>query len=151
MKFLAWLWANQDNYMFCLYGVEGKDWKLNENGRLVTISETASGEGYFYEWMFRNANYKVFTDEVTDEYIEKYQHWDDGAIPSAMLGFAFNNEGFEAIEIACQEAWKNMTPILYGYVDFDENYPAAKAEMDRAGMNELVAEYNRQLQEFMAK
>lgn len=151
IKFLSWLWGNQDNYMFCLYGVEGKDWKLNENGRLVTISETASGEGYFYEWMFRNANYKVFTDEVTDEYIEKYQHWDDGAIPSAMLGFAFNNEGFEAIETACQEAWKNMTPILYGYVDFDENYPAAKAEMDRAGMNELVAEYNRQLQEFMAK
>lgn len=151
MKFLAWMWGSQENYLFCLYGVRGQDWDLDENGRLVTISETASGDGYFYEWMFRNANYQVFSNEVTDEYIEIYQHWDDNAIGSAMLGFAFNNEGFEAIETACQEAWKNVTPILYGYVDYDENIEAAKAEMERAGINELIAEYNRQLQEFMAK
>ena len=150
IKFLAWLWGNQDNYLFCLYGVKGQDWDINENGRLVTISETASGDGYFYEWMFRNANYTVFKDGVTDEYIEKYQHWDDNAIGSAMLGFSFNNEGFEAIQTACSEAWKNMTPILYGYVDFDENYPKAKAEMEAAGIYQLVDEYNRQLSEFMA-
>ena len=151
IKFLSWLWGNQDNYLFCLYGVKGQDWDLDENGRLVTISETAKGDGYFYEWMFRNANYKVFNNEVSDEYIENYKHWDDNAIPSAMLGFTFNDEGFEAIETACQEAWKNMTPVLYGYVDFDENYPTAKAELENAGINELIAEYNRQLQEFLAK
>ena len=151
IKFLTWLWANQDNYLFCLYGVKGQDWDINENGRLVTISETASGDGYFYEWMFRNANYTVFKDGVSDEYIEKYQHWDDNAIPSGMLGFAFNNEGFEAIQTACTEAWKNMTPILYGYVDYDENYPKAAEEMKTAGIYELVDEYNRQLAEYMAQ
>ncbi len=151
LKFLAWLWGSQDNYLFCLYGEKGKDWDLDENGRLVTLSETARGDGYFYEWMFRNANYQVFKDDVSDEYIEMYKHWDDEAIPSAMLGFAFNNEGFEQIETACNEAWKKMAPILYGYVDFDENYPAAIAELEAAGINEYVAEVNRQLQEFMAK
>jgi ABC-type glycerol-3-phosphate transport system substrate-binding protein len=151
LKFLAWLWESQDNYMFCVYGEEGKDWELNENGRLVQLSNTARGDGYFYEWMFRNFNYKVFPDGVTDEYIENYKHWDDEAIPSAMLGFAFNNTGFEAIETAVQEAWKNLTPILYGYVDWDENYPKAMEELNTAGMQEYVAEYNRQLQEFMAK
>jgi hypothetical protein len=44
-----------------------------------------------------------------------------------------------------------MAPILYGYVDFDENYPAAIAELEAAGINEYVAEVNRQLQEYMAK
>ena len=68
-----------------------------------------------------------------------------------MMGFAFNNEGFEQIETACNEAWKKVAPILYGYVDFDENYPAAIAELEAAGINEYVAEVNRQLQEFMAK
>ncbi len=150
IRFLTWLWANQENYLFCLYGVRGEDWDLDENGRLVAISENASGEAYFYEWMFRNANYQVFTNEVTDEYIEQYRHWDDGAIASGMLGFAFNNEGFVDIQTACTEAWKNMTPILYGYVDFDENYPKAKAEMEAAGIYKLVDEYNRQLEEYMA-
>lgn len=151
MKFLAWLWASQENYMFCLYGVEGQDWELNEDGRLVLISNTARGDGYFYEWMFRNYNYKVFGDDVTDEYIETYKHWDDEAIPSAMLGFAFDNTGFEAIETAVQESWKNMTPVLYGYVDWDENYDKALTEMKNAGVDEYVAEFNRQLAEFLAQ
>ena len=56
LKFLAWLWGSQDNYLFCLYGEKGKDWVLDENGGLQLISETAAGEGFFYEWMFRNAN-----------------------------------------------------------------------------------------------
>jgi len=151
LKFLAWLWGSQENYMFCLYGEEGKDWELNEDGRLVLLSNTARGDGYFYEWMFRNYNYKVFAEGVSDAYIEEYMHWDDEAIASAMLGFAFDNTGFEAIENACKEAWKNVTPILYGYVDFETSYPAAMAELETAGMNEFVAEVNRQLQEFMGE
>ena len=151
LKFLAWLWGSQDNYLFCLYGERGKDWDLDENGRLVTLSETASGEGFFYEWMFRNANYQVFKEGVTDEYIEMYKHWDDDATVSAMLGFGFDNANVKDIETACNEAWKKMAPILYGYVDFDENYPAAIAELEAAGINEYVAEVNRQLQEYMAK
>ena len=62
LRFLAWLWANQDNYMFCLYGEQGKDWELNDEGRLVLLSNIARGDGYFYEWMFRNFNYKVFPE-----------------------------------------------------------------------------------------
>ena len=151
LKFLAWLWGSQENYLFCLYGEEGKDWKLDENGRLVTLSETARGDGYFYEWMFRNANYQVFSEGVSDEYIEMYRHWDDEAIASAMLGFAFDNTGFEAIETACIEAYKKIDPILYGYVDFETEYPKAIAELEAAGINEYVAEVNRQLQEFMGK
>ena len=151
LKFLAWLWGSQDNYLFCLYGERGKDWDLDGNGRLVTLSETASGEGFFYEWMFRNANYQVFKEGVTDEYIEMYKHWDDDAIVSAMLGFGFDNANVKDIETACNEAWKKMAPILYGYVDFDENYPAAIAELEAAGINDYVAEVNRQLQEYMTK
>ena len=29
LKFLAWLWGSQENYLFCLY---------DENGRLITMS-----------------------------------------------------------------------------------------------------------------
>ena len=151
LKFLAWLWGSQENYLFCLYGERGKDWDLDENGRLVTISETASGEGFFYEWMFRNANYQVFPTGVSDEYIEMYRTWDDEAKTSAMMGFAFNNDGFDLIETSCNEAWKKIAPILYGYVDFDENYPAAIKELEDAGINEYVAEVNRQLEEYMAQ
>ena len=150
LKFLAWLWGSQDNYLFCLYGEKGKDWDLDENGGLQLISETAAGEGFFYEWMFRNANYQVFAPEVTEEYKEMYRNWDNDAQISAMMGFAFNNTGFEVTENACLEAWKKLAPIMYGYVDFDENYPAAIAELEAAGINDYVDEMNRQLDAFLA-
>ena len=92
LKFLAWLWGSQDNYLFCLYGEKGKDWDLDENGRLVKLSETA-----------------------------------------------------------CIEAYKKLAPILYGYVDFDTEYPQAIAELEAAGINDYVAEVNRQLEAFLAK
>ena len=151
LRFLQWMWGSQENYLFLLYGVEGQDWKLDENGRLVTISETAGGEGYFYEWMFRNANYQVFRDNVSDEFIETYKNWDNEAVPSKMLGFAFNNSGLESVETACNEAFNKLNPILYGYVDFDSEYPAAIKALKDAGIDQYVAEINRQLEEFMAK
>ncbi len=150
LKFLAWLWGSQDNYLFCLYGEKGKDWDLDENGALQLLSETAQGEGFFYEWMFRNANYQVFSSDVSEEYIENYRNWDNDAKISAMMGFNFNDEKVQAIQTACSEAWKKLAPILYGYVDFDENYPAAIAELEAAGINEYVDEVNRQLDEFLA-
>ena len=151
LKFLEWMWASQENYLFLLYGVEGKDWQLDENGRLVTISETAGGEGYFYEWMFRNANYQVFRDNVSDEFIELYKNWDSEAIPSKMLGFAFNNTGLEAVETACNEAYAKLNPILYGFVDYDAEYAAALKALKDAGIDQYVAEVNSQLEEFIAK
>ncbi len=151
MKFLAWMWGSEENYLFCLYGVEGQDYELDENGRLVTLSETASGDGYFYEWMFRNAKYQVFGADVTDEYIEEYRHWDDEAIPSKMLGFAFDNTGLEAVETACNEVMaKQLLPILYGFVDYDTNYQAALAALKEAGIDEYVAALNTQMEAFLA-
>ncbi len=151
LKFLKWMWSNQENYMFCLYGEEGKDWAYDENGRLTLISETARGDGFFYEWMFRNSHYQKFGPDVSDEYIATYETWDNEAIPSAMLGFAFDNTGFEAIETACLEAFKQVDPILYGFVDFDTEYPKALEAMKAAGIDEYVAEVNRQLEAFLAK
>ena len=39
----------------------------------------------------------------------------------------------------------------YGYVDFDSEYPAAIKALKDAGIDQYVAEINRQLEEFMAK
>ena len=101
--------------------------------------------------MFRNANYQVFRDNVSDEFIETYKNWDNEAVPSKMQGFAFNNSGLESVETACNEAFNKLNPILYGYVDFDTEYPAAIKALKDAGIDQYVAEINRQLEEFMAK
>ena len=146
MKFLNWLYKNQENYLFCLYGPEGENYTV-EIGRIVLKDDTF--EGYFYEWMFRNANYTMFTSDVTEDFIKMYDSWDDGAKTSDVIAFHFNNENVKEIETKINEIInQKFTPIECGFVDFDANYDAAIQELKAAGIDQYVAEVQKQLDAF---
>ena len=148
MKFLNWLYKSQENYLFCLYGPEGDNYDVVE-GR-IALKDPAF-EGYFYEWMFRNANYTLFTSDVSEEFIKEYEGWDDNAKTSDVIAFHFDNSNVVEIETDCNEVIKQMfTPIECGYVDFDTNYPQALEALKAAGIDNYVAEVQRQLDEFFA-
>ncbi len=151
VKFLNWLYSSQENYLFCLYGVKGTDYDISETGRLIPLSDAAKGEGYLYEWMFRNVNYQVFPESTSQEYIDTYLNWDKDAKVSGMLGFKFNNANVVEVETACNQVFgQKLAPILYGFVDFETEYPAAIEELKAAGIDQYIAEINKQLEEFKA-
>lgn len=146
MKFVNWIYKSQENYLFALYGVEGKDYEIVD-GRInkLTASE------FFYEWMFRNQNYQLFGPSVAQESIDKYKSWDETAIRSDSLGFRFNNEKVKLIETALKEvAGKDLAAIRSGFVDFETEYPKAIEKLKAAGIDDYVAEIQRQLDEFLA-
>lgn len=146
MKFINWLYSSQENYLFALYGVEGVDYEIVD-GRVKKIT----GDEFFYEWMFRNQNYQLFAPEVDQEYIDLYQSWDDEAISSNVLGFSFNNENVKEIETMIKEVTgKVLAPIRSGFVDFDTEYPKAVEKLKEAGIEEYIAEVQRQYDEFLA-
>lgn len=146
MKFVNWIYKSQENYLFALYGVEGKDYEIVD-GRInkLTASE------FFYEWMFRNQNYQLFGPNVAQESIDKYKSWDAQAIRSDSLGFRFNNEKVKLIETALKEvAGKDLAAIRSGFVDFETEYPKAIEKLKAAGIDDYVAEIQRQLDKFLA-
>jgi hypothetical protein len=105
----------------------------------------------FYEWMFRNKNYTMFSPGTPADYATTYATWDKDAIQSEMFGFVFSNEKVQEIELALIEADKLFLPIYTGFVDFEENYPAAVEALKAAGIDEYVAEVQRQLDIFLAQ
>ena len=146
MKFLNWLYKSQENYLFCLYGPEGDNYTV-ENGRIAL--KDPSFEGYFYEWMFRNANYTMFTSDVSEDFIKTYETWDDNAKTSDVIAFHFDNSNVKEIETAVNEViQKEFTPIECGFVDFDTNYPVAVQKLKDAGIDAYVAEVQKQLDAF---
>ncbi|WP_053375950.1 ABC transporter substrate-binding protein [Paenibacillus sp. FJAT-27812] len=146
IKFVNWIYKSKENYQLALYGVEGKDYEIVD-GR---IKKLTSNE-FFYEWMFRNQNYQMFGPDVAQESIDNYKSWDDKAILSASLGFRFNNEKVKLIETALKEvAGKDLAAIRSGFVDFETGYPKAIKKLKAAGIDEYVAEIQRQLDEFLA-
>lgn len=148
MKFLNWMYSSQENYLFCLYGPEGENYDIVD-GR-IQLKDPAF-EGYFYEWMFRNANYTMFTTSASEEYIADYEVWDDEAKTSDVIAFHFDNSNVKEIETSINEVIQQyMVPIECGFVDFESNYPTAVQALKDAGIDEYVAEVQRQLDEFFA-
>lgn len=146
MRFLNWLYSSKENYLFALYGVEGKDYNI-VNGR---INKLVSDE-FFSEWMFRNKHYQMFTPDQNEADIRTYTTWDDDAKISESLGFIFNNENVVEIEAALKEInKKQMEALRNGFVDFDTEYPKAIKALKEAGIDEYVAEVQRQLDIFFA-
>ena len=64
------------------YGVEGTDYELID-GKVSKINN----DELFYEWMIYNVNISTPTTAYTDEFMEVYKNWDNGAKPSATFGF----------------------------------------------------------------
>lgn len=146
IKFVNWIYKSKENYQLALYGVEGKDYEIVD-GRIKKLTPSE----FFYEWMFRNQNYQMFGPDVAQESIDNYKSWDDKAILSASLGFRFNNEKVKLIETALKEvAGKDLAAIRSGFVDFETGYPKAIKKLKAAGIDEYVAEIQRQLDEFLA-
>ena len=77
MKFVNWIYKSKENYLFALYGVEGKDYEIVD-GRINKLTPSE----FFYEWMFRNQNYQLFGPNVAQESIDQYKSWDDQAVRS---------------------------------------------------------------------
>lgn len=146
MMMMNWFYKSQENYMFAIYGIEGKDYKIN-NGRIEQINT----DSLWYEWMFRNTSYIQFPNTVSDAFIDSYKKWDDNARLSCLFGFAFNQEpvAAEAAKIS-QLLQEQVIPISTGYISFDKSYPKLVEDLKAAGIEKYVAEYQKQLDAYLA-
>lgn len=148
MKWLNWLYSSPENYRFAIYGVEGVDYEIVDGN----VQKVGGGEAenFFYEWMFRNRNYQLFPAGTTAEYANMIRTWDDDAIFSPVYGFMFDNSNVLEIENALVEAATMFESIRSGYVDFDAEFPAQWAAYEAAGIDEYIAEVQRQVDAFLA-
>ena len=58
------------------YGIEGTDYELID-GKVSKINN----DELFYEWMIYNVNISTPSTAYTDEFMEVYKNWDNGAKP----------------------------------------------------------------------
>ena len=144
IRFVNWIYSSADHYNMAIYGVKDKDYKVTDGRveRLVT-------DEFFYEWMFRNRNYQMFAKTVSDEYIASYKDWDKNAIVSKSFGFRFDNTPVKEVEAKLIEAVKVFVPLLTGFVDPAVEYEKGVKALKDAGIDQYVAEVQRQLDAYV--
>ena len=134
--------------MFCLYGVEGTDYTISEDG----VMEKLTKDSFFPSWMHKTFYYEPLSDvEYDAAEIAEYMAVDTTAIVSKDAGFTFDPSAVEVEEAALNAIiTEKVDPIAYGFGDYEKDFPAVLEELKAAGLDKYVEEYQRQFSEFMA-
>lgn len=144
--FVNLLQKNTEMANLFAYGVEGTDYELAD-GKVSKINT----DELFYEWMIYNVKISTPTTAYTDEFMEIYQDWDEGALPSVTFGFSIDYTSIKTEKAQIDSVWEELAnPMLAGLKDYDSNIEELKAELKAAGWDTYVAEIQRQFDEFMA-
>lgn len=147
VKLINLLQSSQEWVDFILYGVEGKDYNISEDGQLEMINTDA----LFETWLPDNINFKRYQSYITEDQIKTYEQWNDGCIPQKDLGFSFDMTPVQT-EYAQMQAVEQeyFYPITNGLVDYDEAIDEALKKLDEAGIDRFLEEYQKQYNEFFA-
>lgn len=143
-----WMYQDQEHFNFCVYGVEGKDYEVNEDG---TITKLVS-DSFIDSWFMEAIPYNTYDPSFDQETIDEYERWDDDAVFSKMTGFSFDTTPVTT-EVAMLTSIydEKLKPMMWGLMDYEENIDSVIEEMKAAGLDTYVAEYQRQFSEFYAQ
>ncbi|MDY4140315.1 MAG: extracellular solute-binding protein [Eubacteriales bacterium] len=149
VRFMNWLYSEQDNYDAVVYGIEGESWK-DEGDRHYT--KLGNGEAFNDDWMIGNLSllrtevgtYPTFIDIM---YTEKAD-----AVDSIVMNFTFDPS-----EVATEYAnclalvTTEIYPIKLGIISFEDGGQAAVDQLKAAGIDKVIEAYQTQLNAYLGK
>jgi putative aldouronate transport system substrate-binding protein len=132
------------------YGIEG------DHFQYVTMSDDGrkAVRRLRNDWPlinYQQGNYFILTPEntVSPGYWDEVRYLNETAFPSYILGFTMNLTPVENEVINCRNTWdKYSTDLRTGASDPAKVLPAVTAELRKKGMDKIIAEAQRQIDEF---
>jgi putative aldouronate transport system substrate-binding protein len=158
MKVLEMFNTNKDVYRLMCFGIEGVHYEyLDKELDVIQLPEGKTDADIGYspnsDWMFGNqfnAPYRTVETAEVNAW-EQTRRLNSSAVPHILLGFTFDSKPVEN-EIAQVQAVaaESCTPVINGWVDFDENYQTCLDRTEAAGIQVIIDEAQRQVDEWMA-
>ncbi len=148
VKLFNWVYASQENYDLFMYGREGIDYnKLDNNGIDRIVDPVTGNSGYYFsDWMAGNIKYlrlSVTAPKATNDALFTVN---DSAVEGAAAMFTFDPSSvqtkFTDVQTQIQAV---IAPIATGVLPYEENIDNALAMLKTAGVDDLIAEFQRQL------
>ena len=125
------------------YGEEGYNFTYNADGTVKPNPDKAWTFANYTQATFFVASIAEGEDPLQNQQI---QALNDGAYPSVMLGFSFDQTAVENELINCKNIYKKYKQLLCtGSVDPNTAVPQMYAELDKAGLQKIMDEAQRQI------
>ena len=133
------------------FGQKGVDWDYNDEGVVEQVEGQTWTTG---PTNYAQANYFILT-RSTDEAETKYDEiksQNENAKESVCLGFTFDPTNVQTQIAACSAVWSQSAKadLLTGAVDPEERVPQLLEELKAAGLQEVIDEAQRQIDEYFA-
>ncbi|MFP4976594.1 extracellular solute-binding protein [Paenibacillus sp. CN-4] len=155
VKFMDWMLASQENYDLVQYGIEGEHYTKDGDKGLKPIKDPNNNNNPRYrgsDSQNGNVNFMRFDPEssIPDNNKVLFEP-NPNAVNSIAANFIFDptNVRTEYTNIL-SEASASITPIYMGVLDYDKAFPEALDKMKKAGLDKVVAEYQKQFQEYQS-
>jgi putative aldouronate transport system substrate-binding protein len=146
LKILDLIYSDRAAYDYMVYGVNGRDYTLDANGKLAT---RPSNQIFMPEWASNYVPWQRFDAVIDDAVINDYQHWNDGAILQKDIGFIFDVEPVKVEYAQITAVVNEYAPqIVWGFADYNTVYPEFQRRLKNAGIDKYVAEYQKQFSAF---
>jgi hypothetical protein len=147
----------KDRYAVMVNGVPGKDFEFVDDDTIRTLSRT-EGDPYQLHWWFWQAPLQFFDANWNQEFKDMWAKiWDPNVdvIVDPTLAFFMDLSPIQSIATQISEAYATIgDPIMDGLVDLDDpnkGIPALQKAYEQAGVEEFLAEAQRQWDAFLAK
>lgn len=145
-EFFDWIYANEDNYNFAIYGVEGEDWDYGE----YDVVKPKTTDFMLSYWSYGSLYYDTHADKDPED-LKEYLALEEDAVGSPALGFAFDKTAVD-VELAAVNTIiaEKVKPLYMGFGDYDSQWPAVYEELKAAGYEKCVDEYINQFNAWKA-
>lgn len=149
LRLINWMYESKENNYFISKGEEGVDWEYAEDGvDIVKLTDVAM----VHDWMIATDKFeRISTEKYGEEAVAEYWALNDNAIRSKAMGFVFDTTPV-ATENALLKAIITEKLEMYskGFKDVDDGLDEVIQEMKNAGLDNYIAEVQKQFSEFMA-
>lgn len=156
MRVLELFNTDKEVYNLLSRGIQDVHWVWKDEAKQVMdfpegVTAETSGYNPNTDWMFGNQFNAYYRDEAQVGAWEKTKEMNDTAFPSVALGFVVDREPIKT-EIAQTSALLKELgdPISNGFTAYDEAAPDLLAKLKEAGSDKIIAEVQRQINEWAA-
>lgn len=150
-------------YNTLVFGIEGKHYTkdANDPDRIVTLeydgTQGSSDTSYAaMKWILGNSFYAYKNQAVSDDYyvIAKEMNESPDTVASSHNGFVVSSEKvttqLEQLNAVYNEYIYNLKDGVCGSAGFEDFYNEYMDKLETVGVNDVIAEYQRQLDEWLA-
>ena len=153
VEFLGYLFTDKAVADLYTYGIEGEDYIL-ENGKVNFNADGITKLYHHDAWCSTSVKPLTLTVDEPDNKVAMYDDFNNAASGTVASGFRPNKAPVEAQYTACvgvfDEFGKSLELGAYGVAAVEAKIAEFQAALDAAGYQDVLAEYQRQYNEWKA-